>query len=410
MRSSSKAKDEGESVLTWDRLRGPVLKGAVAAVLLAGMHLVSPAMAADGEAARLVILANASDPESVQLANAYAALRAIPVANIIALPLSAAETITWPEFVATLHRPLQTELLRRGWIEGIAMDLVDEAGRRKVAVSSHRISYLVVCRGVPLAIDHDPALAMGPARSREKPEFRTNAASVDAELSLLAWPRPPLSGWIANPLFGAGADLRWTNPVIKVGRLDAPTLAQAIALVEGALAAERTGLTGPAVFDLGGPEPAGDRWLEDALALAVDFGLETRVERTGATLAPDADVAGAALYFGWYAPDVNGPFLAPGFRFAPGAITMHIHSMSARTLRSEREGWTGPLVALGAAASVGNVAEPYLQLTHRPDLLLRGLLAGETLGDAAYGALPALGWMPVVVGDPLYRPFPRRSL
>jgi hypothetical protein len=57
------------------------------------------------------------------------------------------------------------------------------------------------------------------------------------------------------------------------------------------------------------------------------------------------------------------------------------------------------------AATVGNVFEPYLQLTHRPNLLLRALSQGKTFGDAAYYSLPALSWQAVAIGDPLYRPF-----
>jgi hypothetical protein len=46
-----------------------------------------------------------------------------------------------------------------------------------------------------------------------------------------------------------------------------------------------------------------------------------------------------------------------------------------------------------------------LQLTHRPNLLLRALSQGKTFGDAAYYALPTLSWQAVAIGDPLYRPF-----
>ena len=65
----------------------------------------------------------------------------------------------------------------------------------------------------------------------------------------------------------------------------------------------------------------------------------------------------------------------------------------------------GLLVACGVAATVGNVFEPYLQLTHRPDLLLRALVRGHNFGDAAYYALPVLSWQAIALGDPLYRPF-----
>jgi len=42
-----------------------------------------------------------------------------------------------------------------------------------------------------------------------------------------------------------------------------------------------------------------------------------------------------ALYYGWYAGNVAGPFSQPGFKFVPGAIAAHIHSYSAATLRDE---------------------------------------------------------------------------
>jgi hypothetical protein len=112
-----------------------------------------------------------------------------------------------------------------------------------------------------------------------------------------------------------------------------------------------------------------------------------------------------ALYFGWHTPDLNGPFALPGFRFPVGAVVLHIHSYSAHTLRSAAEGWSGPLVARGVTATAGNVFEPYLQFTHRPDLLFRALVRGDDLVDAAYYALPVLSWQGVLVGDPLYRPF-----
>jgi hypothetical protein len=102
---------------------------------------------------------------------------------------------------------------------------------------------------------------------------------------------------------------------------------------------------------------------------------------------------------------VDGPFNLPGLQFPVGAIALHIHSYSAATLRASATGWAGPLVARGVTATFGNVHEPYLQFTHRPDLLLRALARGDTLAEAAYHALVALSWQAIVIGDPLYRPF-----
>ena len=53
---------------------------------------------------------------------------------------------------------------------------------------------------------------------------------------------------------------------------------------------------------------------------------------------------------------------------------------------------------------LGNVWEPYLALTHQLDLFAPGILQGYTFGEAAHMAIPALSWMGVSIGDPLYRP------
>ena len=50
-----------------------------------------------------------------------------------------------------------------------------------------------------------------------------------------------------------------------------------------------------------------------------------------------------ALYYGWYADGVVGPFAQPSFRFMPGAVAVHIHSFSASTLRDPNANWVAPL-------------------------------------------------------------------
>src|SRR5207302_6965128 len=95
-----------------------------------------------------------------------------------------------------------------------------------------------------------------------------------------------------------------------------------------------------------------------------------------------------ALYYGWYAGTVAGPFTQPDFRFLPGAVAVHIHSFSANTLRDPNANWVGPLVAKGAAASLGNVYEPYLQLTSHLDIFNDRLLHGFTFAESAYMSIP----------------------
>ncbi len=378
----------------------------LALLALAALGAGPPLRAQDEAAARTVVVVNARQPESVALGEFYLQARSIPPENLVALPLPEAESITRREFIDQVWQPLQDELLRRGWIEGLLSTQLDETGRRRAALTGHRLAHLVLCRGVPLRVHEDPLLAEPVAAARVPATLRRNQAAVDSELALLAQGPLPLVGFVANPLFNAAtaADVS-AGLVVKVARLDGPTAADARGLVTSALEAERRGLIGRYYVDVGGPHASGDRWLEDTRARLVDLGYFGDVERSPAVLGIADRFDAPAFYFGWYAGAVTGPFLREGFRFPAGAIALHIHSYSAATLRSATEQWCGPLLARGAAATFGNVFEPYLEFTLRPDLLLARLAAGDSLGDAACFATPVHGWQGVVVGDPLYRPF-----
>jgi len=383
---------------------------ATARFLLLGVVLVTAHFATASEseplAARVIVLANRDDAESLQLARHYMEKRQVPAANLLALPMPKDEGISWRQFIDAIYQPAQDELVKRGWIEAIGMDQADKLGRKKYAISGHRIAYLVVCRGVPLRVEHSAELYEPVPPLTKNAQFRTNVGSVDGELALLAASGYPINAFVPNPLFNkARPTFLDEAKVVKVSRLDGATLADASALVDNAITAERQGLVGRAYVDIGGPHPDGDKWLESAARQIDELGFDADVERSPAVFGGAARFDAPVLYFGWYAGALNGPFARPGFHFPPGAIALHIHSYSAQTLRSAEADWCGPLVARGVTATFGNVHEPYLQFTHVPPLLLRALAAGRTLGDAAYFALPALSWQAVVIGDPLYRPF-----
>jgi uncharacterized protein (TIGR03790 family) len=360
----------------------------------------------DDLAERTVVLVNSRQPESVALGQFYLEQRSIPRANLIALPMPDEETVKWSDFVDSIWQPLQDELLRRGWLEGFASEQLDAYGRRRTAFTGHRIAYLVVCRGTPLRIHHDPTKVDESLAARVAGQFRTNGAAVDSELALLAQASPQTIGFVPNPLFNQrhAAEVS-AGLVVKVARVDGPTLAAARSLVQSAIEAEKQGLIGRYYVDLTGPHATGDQWLEATRSQLNELGYFGDVH-SGPGMFDVADRFDApAFYFGWYGGDVNGPFLRDGFRFPPGAIALHIHSFSAPTLRTADRHWAGPLVARGVAATFGNVSEPYLEFTLRPDLLLQQLAAGATLGDAACFATPVFSWQAIVLGDPLYRPF-----
>ena len=367
------------------------------------VHLLA---AGDGLAARVIVLANSRQPESIALAQFYAKERGIPLANLISMPLPEAESISWREFVDQIYRPLQKELVHRSWIDATASNLTDRLGRNRYTIAGHHVSYLVVCRGVPLRINEDSSLLDEATGSRVGRMLYKDEAAVDSELSLLAQSGYEITGTIPNPYFGQEKlSIPGAGTVIKVSRLDGPSFESARQLVTSAIEAERTGLLGRAYIDLQGPHPDGDKWLASCQHQLEALGFDGEMEQTASTFNPAARFDAPVFYFGWYANNLDGPFAVEGFRFPPGAIAVHIHSFSARTLRSDAQGWSGPFVARGVTATVGNVFEPYLQLSHRPDLLLHALIEGKNFGDAAYYALPVLSWQEVAIGDPLYRPF-----
>jgi tetratricopeptide (TPR) repeat protein len=93
-------------------------------------------------------------------------------------------------------------------------------------------------------------------------------------------------------------------------------------------------------------------------------------------------------------------------QFRPGAVAYHLHSFSARHLRTTDVWWAGPLLAAGATATMGFTEEPYLQTTPQINaFVFRFLQLGFSFGEAAYASMPSLSWQTAVIGDPLYRPF-----
>ncbi len=361
---------------------------------------------AELETWNVVVVANRNDPESVHLGKYYLEKREIPPENLLLLSAPTAETISWPTFIREIFNPLLAQLVERGWIDAISSDLTDSLDRRRYAVSGHKIGYLVLCRGMPLRIENYPDFLDEKALQNIPKELHTNRGSVDAELALLALPDYPIAGFVGNFLFKNDKPaFEQEQSVVKVARLDGPSLNDAQGLIDHALLVEKHGLMGRAYIDENGRHPLGNRWLRAISAEIEALGYDLQVENTDQAFSRASRFDAPALYFGWYHDHVNGPFLNPEFRFATGAIAVHIHSFSAATLRDPQKHWCGPLVARGAAATLGNVFEPFLHFSHHLDAFFHALARGENLGDAAYFALPALSWQAVLIGDPLYRPF-----
>jgi uncharacterized protein (TIGR03790 family) len=361
----------------------------------------------------VVLLYNARLPESKGVADHYAARRNVPPGQILGLDLSVGETMSRTEYREQLQRPLLQFLERNElWVYPPLTADSDQKDIRPVAA---KIRYVVLCYGVPLRIGEDSSLD-DPGAEKIRVEWRRNGAAVDSELCTLPLKNPsrPLAGPLANQLYGSprASWLNPTNGLLMVARLDGPSAAIARALVDKALEAETNGLWGRAYFDLrgltNGDLKLGDDWIRAAAETTRRFGFETVVDDKPETFPAAFPMSQIALYAGWYDGTVSGPFTRPKVEFMPGAFAYHLHSFSARTLRSATENWCGPLLAAGATATMGCIDEPYLGATPNVDIFFsRWLPGGFTFGEAAYACQRAVSWQTTVIGDPLYRPFGR---
>jgi hypothetical protein len=176
--------------------------------------------------------------------------------------------------------------------------------------------------------------------------------------------------------------------------------------------AETNGLCGRAYFDCrnlptNSPYRMGDDWILGAAKICAYFGgFDTFVDENPETFPAGFPMSQIGIYCGWYDGDASGPFAQKTVEFMPGAFAYHLQSFSAATLRSTTKQWVGPLLAKGAAATMGCVDEPYISGT--PDVAIfcaRWIALGFTFGEAAYASQQTLSWQTTVVGDPLYRPF-----
>ena len=353
----------------------------------------------------VLVLYNSSLPDSKELAEFYAGERKIPSSQLVGLPLPDQEEITREEYDSLIRQPLVAEFERRKWWDRMK----DREGNLQIA--SSKIDIICCMRGVPSRIKHprpQPPEGEKPKPASQQEMMATKSAAVDSELTLLGVEGQTLVGALNNPYFQRNqsfADARL--PILLVGRIDAHSLPVCKRMIVDAIATERTGLWGYGVIDIANKIPQGDLWLSNVARELHGAGIPTLVDRSNDTLPVNFPLRDTAVYYGWYDWNVSGPFLNPKFRLKKGSIAVHLHSFSAAQLRNPTKNWSAPLLAKGAAATLGNTYEPFLHLTHHFDIFQNRLLAGYSLIEAAYMAYPSVSWQGVVIGDPLYRPYLR---
>ena len=383
------------------------LKTLSAFVLASMLSVPSFALSevADGPSSTVVIY-NANDLDSKDIADFYCQARGVNPSHEIALAAPLSEEISRSDFDLTLARPLREEFVQRGyWM--ISKDI-----ENRPSVVATQIRYVVLIRGVPLKIKECESYP-GDRQIQPPPVGTCNASSVDSELSVLGLFTSQISGVVNNPCYQKTFDpsSKTTPPpsLLMVARLDAPTSKEVKSMISAGLTAERVGLWGWGYIDLRsvgtGSYVEGDLWIKNAGDALRREGIPVITDDLPDTFPAGFPVTDASAYYGWYSENIDGPFADPMFQFVPGAVAFHLHSFSAATLRDPTKGWAAPFIVHGAAASLGNVYEPYLTLTTDLGVMCQALISGRNLAESFYASQPVLSWMSVLLGDPLYRPY-----
>lgn len=348
------------------------------------------------EPREVAVVYNADSALSKAAALRYCTVRRIPRDQLLPVYGVKRGDMTRDEFDGMV-----TSLLTQARSRGLMWPAGPRNGRKLMRA-------MVLMPDIPLRIKESTPEGQQPAKG-----MRRNEAAVDSELMLLG-SHYPLNGMGNNPHYRKSLPTgNEPQKVMMVCRIDGPNEECVYRMINDPANVERFGLWGWVVVDQGGPYPQGDALMKRVAELAQEHHQPLFYETSRSTLAQAFPLMQeVGVYFGWYIRNANGPFgsSAPAdFRFARGAIASHLHSFSAISLYDGKS-WVSALLRRGACVTAGNVSEPYLNACLNYGVFYEHLLAGAQVGEAALLATPFVSWQAIVLGDPLYRPFPPNAV
>src|SRR5689334_15685496 len=145
---------------------------------------VAGVLNAAGPGAEVVVIYNSRVPESREVAQYYAKRREVPPEQVFGFDLPTGEAMTRKEYLEDFEGRLfkkleQNKLLTLGPATNKAPDATtaDAPFRRVIGA---QVRYVVLCYGVPVKIQKDPALVEAAAAGLP-PELQRNEAAVDTQ-------------------------------------------------------------------------------------------------------------------------------------------------------------------------------------------------------------------------------------
>jgi len=271
---------------------------------------------------RVLVVYNANERDSRDVASYYMAKRAIPAANKCKIDVSSTDEIKQDEFDSNVKRPV------RKCLEQIGKDNI------LYIVFSYKTPWLLEVGPQTYALDQFTADIWDgvlPERPANMPDVQPYFGAAQSE------------GDVYQPFVSLADYRRQANArrIYSIWRLDAATPTVAKGLVDKALYAEAHGLSGNACFDRR-TDPvtsvadfgygAGDWDIHAAAEMARRAGFpvieDAHAEEFGTAPAP-LRCDHAALYAGWYSLNHYND----AFTWNPGAIGIHLDSASATNAR-----------------------------------------------------------------------------
>ncbi len=345
---------------------------------------------------RVLVVYNSSNNDSAAVANYYAAQRSIPLANLCPITPPSTVSLTWAQYVSSVKTPVQNCLNTVG-PNNILYIVFTYQTPFTVKGSSGQLLY-AMDQYVADIWDQYASQDFYPYPVQTHPYYDDAQSEGNVYQDFISF---------ANYRANKNALL-----IYSVWRLDAASAALAQGLVDKAISAESSGLSGQACLDRDeGPISGvydsdygeGDWDLHQAATFAGQAAFQVTEDSHPAEFGtpPAPDCPNAALYSGWYSLNHYND----AFTWNTGAIGFHLDSASAVNPRSGPN-WSANAILKGITVTGGAVAEPYLQGLARPGGTFRDLFQGANVGDAFLRNTRWLKWMILYLGDPLYRPFP----